>query len=365
MAVNLVGEFRVSIFAQFLDETAAAPLYDRLAGAFLRTALHSKALTLFSLLFGVSMAILYERLSATGRPRYWLSRRLAALLAFGLVHFVFIWNGDILTEYAVAGFLVLPLLAGNTRVLALATAVAFLVFMAMPFPPIPSLWPSLDLLREHATEAARVYGGGSYADIWRFGLHEFPMIVSLHAYVFARTVALFLIGAIAWRVGLLDGSAASRRLLSGIAVAGCVVGGVLTLADQAGLKLVIDALGPFGYAVQKLTPVMLAFGYGAAIVAYVQSRERGFLASCLAPIGRTAFTNYILQSVIFALIFFGYGLGLFGRLGAFVTLMFGIAVFALQCAFSALWLRRYRYGPLEWLWRALMYGRAPRMRLGA
>ena len=75
--------------------------------------------------------------------------------------------------------------------------------------------------------------------------------------------------------------------------------------------------------------------------------------------GRMAFTNYILQSVIFSLIFFGYGLGLFGKLGAFVTLLLGIGVFAAQCAFSALWLRRYRYGPLEWLWRALMYGRTP------
>ena len=80
-----------------------------------------------------------------------------------------------------------------------------------------------------------------------------------------------------------------------------------------------------------------------------------------APLGRMAFTNYLAQSVILGWIFYGYGLGLFGRLGVANALTIGIAVYAGQVVFSAWWLRRYRYGPVEWLWRTLMYGSAQPM----
>ena len=69
-----------------------------------------------------------------------------------------------------------------------------------------------------------------------------------------------------------------------------------------------------------------------------------------------AFTNYLLQSVIFSWVFFGYGLGYFGQLGAAETLFFGIVVYGSQIALSSMWLRRYRFGPIEWVWRTLMYG---------
>jgi uncharacterized protein len=76
-----------------------------------------------------------------------------------------------------------------------------------------------------------------------------------------------------------------------------------------------------------------------------------------------AFTNYLMQSLIFGWIFYGYGLGLFGRLGVASALAIGIAVYTGQVFFSAWWLRRYRYGPVEWLWRTLMYGAAQPMLL--
>jgi len=82
-----------------------------------------------------------------------------------------------------------------------------------------------------------------------------------------------------------------------------------------------------------------------------------------APLGRMAFTNYVSQSVIFGWVFYGYGLGLFGQLGAATALSFGIVVYAAQAIFSKWWLRHHRFGPLEWLWRTLMYGDPQPMRL--
>ena len=361
MAVNLVEAFRVSLFQQFGAGEAAQPVYDKLAGAFVHVALHMKAFALFSFLFGVSLAILYDRLSGSGRPLYWLSRRLAALLVFGLVHLLLIWNGDILTEYALAGFVVLPLLAMSNRALGLAAIVSLLAFIALPALPLLE-WPDADFFSAHAAQANHVYATGSFSDIWRFSLSELPLIALLHAYVFPRTIALFLIGALAWRAGVFRGSTEDRERLFWVAVGGCAIGGFLTLTEYGGVRQTLNGLGMFRNALPSMAPVILALGYGAAIIAFMQSRTRPSVLRAFAPLGRMAFTNYILQSLVFAFVFFGYGLGYFGQLGPFVTLALGTALFALQCWASALWLRYYRFGPLEWLWRTLMYGRVQPMR---
>lgn len=124
-------------------------------------------------------------------------------------------------------------------------------------------------------------------------------------------------------------------------------------------------LGPFGGALANLATVVLAMGYGALVLALVQHPVAGHVLKTFAPLGRMAFSNYIMQSVIFGFIFFGYGLGYFGRLGAADALLIGIAVYAAQLLFSNWWLTRLRFGPLEWLWRSLMYGVRQPMRKAA
>src|SRR4051794_33770234 len=98
LIVNLITGFRVSIFQQFLDASSEESSVDALVDRILSVGFEGKALCLFSLLFGVGLAIQYDRLSRRGSPLYWLSPRLLVLLGFGLVHLFLIWNGDILTE---------------------------------------------------------------------------------------------------------------------------------------------------------------------------------------------------------------------------------------------------------------------------
>ena len=112
-----------------------------------------------------------------------------------------------------------------------------------------------------------------------------------------------------------------------------------------------------------LGAILLALGYGAAIIGIANLASGKKLLGWAAPLGRMAFTNYLAQSLIFGWIFYGYGLGLFGRLGVTSALAIGVAVYIGQVFFSAWWLRRYRYGPVEWLWRTLMYGVAQPMRV--
>jgi uncharacterized protein len=126
LAINLVTEFRVSIFEQFLPSSSISPPLDHAVEKFLLAAFHMKAFALFSLLFGAGLAIQFERLAGNRGRALLLVRRLTVLLTIGVTHLFLIWNGDILTEYAVAGFVTLPLLFGSRRLLTLAALTSFL-----------------------------------------------------------------------------------------------------------------------------------------------------------------------------------------------------------------------------------------------
>jgi uncharacterized protein len=342
VAINVVTEFRVSIFELFLSHTRPASPIDNAVEIILTLAVEMKALALFSLLFGAGLAIQFERLANSERRTSLLVRRLAVLLVFGLIHLCLIWNGDILTEYALAGLIVLPFLFGPRWLLAVAALVFLVLYLAMQAVPPPGLFPATATIRQHVADATRIYAAGGFLDVLAFRLGELPLFAPLHAFIFPRTIGLFLIGALAWRAGILQSP--PRRLLSiGIPCTG--LGAALILAGA-------DALGA----------ILLALGYGAAILGIAHFASGKKLLGWAAPLGRMAFTNYLAQSLIFGWIFYGYGLGLFGRLGVTTALAIGLVVYIGQVFFSAWWLRRYRYGPVEWLWRTLMYGAAQPMR---
>jgi uncharacterized protein len=120
-----------------------------------------------------------------------------------------------------------------------------------------------------------------------------------------------------------------------------------------------------GKLATPLGTVLLGIGYGALILAIANLASGKALLGWAAPLGRMAFTNYLAQSLIFGWIFYGYGLGLFGSIGAAQALAIGLAVYLAQVFFSVWWLGRYRYGPVEWLWRTLMYGTLQPMSLAS
>jgi uncharacterized protein len=342
LAINVVTEFRVSIFEQFLARKPPASPLDDAIETILTQAVELKALALFSLLFGAGLAIQFERLANSERRTMLLVRRLIVLLAFGIIHLCLIWNGDILTEYALAGLIVLPFLFGPRRLLAFAALGFLALYLAMQAFPPAGLFPDMAAIRQNVADANRIYATGGVFDVLAFRLREIPLIVPLHAFIFPRTIGLFLLGAFAWRTGILQNN--PRRLLSiGIPCIG--LGAALILAGA-------EALGT----------ILLALGYATAIIGVAKLDSGKVLLGWAAPLGRMAFTNYLAQSLIFGWIFYGYGLGLFGRLSVVGALAIGLAVYAGQVVFSAWWLRRYRYGPVEWLWRTLMYGAAQPMR---
>jgi uncharacterized protein len=174
-----------------------------------------------------------------------------------------------------------------------------------------------------------------------FRLREIPLILPLHFHIFPRTIGLFLFGAFVWRSGTLG---KPHQVLLFSTAAGCIgLGGFLILLGSSGSVGVMS----IGKLAPPLGTIVLALGYGAIIIAMADLPSGKALLGWAAPLGRMTFTNYLAQSLIFGWIFYGYGLGLFGSIGAAKALVIGLAVYIAQVFFSVWWLSRYRYGPVE------------------
>jgi uncharacterized protein len=272
MAINVTTEFRVSIFEQFLHERIDGGWLDRTLHSFLMIGIDLKAFALFSLLFGVGLAIQYDHLSAHPQRIILLIRRLAFLMLVGAFHLLLIWNGDILFEYAIAGFTMVPLLFGPSRLPAAVGLALLILFIASPFLPPIATMPTRSWMTQTVAEATRVYGSGGFTNVLDFRIRELPGFLPLHLFIFPRTVALMLIGAAVWRAGLFQmGSRASRHLPMAAAIGtgcGAALGtfhavGFLHMGWQGQLSL------------ERLTTVLLAFGYGAVITGYLTRQELG------------------------------------------------------------------------------------------
>jgi uncharacterized protein len=247
----------------------------------------------------------------------------------------------------------------------LAAAGLLLFYVAIPFVPLGVPWPPIDVLQQHVANANHIYAAGSYGEILRFSWHELTYVLPLHEFVFPRTLGLFCVGMLAWRTGMLRHPDGHKRLLVVLAAFGLISGLLLSLPALMEGEAWLNVPPAIAPCLSNAAGIFLGLGYGAAIISLAEfTRARGILG-LFAPAGRMAFTNYLSQSVIFCWIFFGYGLGYFGHLGLFDTLVFGAAFYACQMALSTWWLRRFRFGPVEWLWRTLMYGRWQPMIVGA
>jgi uncharacterized protein len=154
---------------------------------------------------------------------------------------------------------------------------------------------------------------------------------------------------LAWRSGVFSRPAEHKAKILGL---GCLLGAVgvaITFGSESG-------------PLSNLTPVCLSLAFAGIVLYAVEfTPARGFLRLFTA-IGRMAFTNYIAQSLIFGFLFFGYGLGQFGGLRPAPVFALGIAVYLAQVYLSKVWLGHYRFGPIEWCWRTLMYGRLQPMK---
>lgn len=358
LLVNLWVGFRVSLFQQILSLHTHAGWANHATDIVLAWVFEFKAFTLFSFLFGMGVGLQAERAATQrhGAARF-LARRFMVLLVIGLCHMLLIWNGDILTLYAVCGLLLIPFLALPSRWLAVTGLVAILLSPYLPF--IDSLFPNEAALRAQAELATRVYAHGSWLEIAALRCNEaWHFIAPLLISALPRTFGLMLLGIAAWRGRLLQRPAARRRLLLCILVIAGSLGALATTLELWAKETRQPPPGALNW-LYSYAVVLLAFAYAAGLLLCFSATPPGrfeWLTRLFAAAGRMTLSNYLAQSVIFSLLFYGFGFGLFGKLGSAVAALLGLAVFIAQLVASDWWLRRFRFGPAEWLWRSLTYG---------
>ena len=336
-----------------------------------------KFYTLFSFLFGFGLAMQMERARVRGVrfvPLY--VRRLLVLLIIGAAHALLLWIGDILVTYAVLGFVLLLFRNRRPRtVLTAAGACLLLAVVVNAAPAAVALYadraaatePSdvdqtdatLELLAQQAT---RVYTQGSFAEIVRQRLRDLRFLYSFEILVVFGVLTMFLLGLYAGRRGLFHDVGAHRALIrqalwwgGGIGLAGNLAF-AMTATHESSLADLISAIG-FEVGAPALS---VAYMSGLTLLTQ-QAAWRARLAP-LAAVGRMALSNYLFQSVICTTIFYGYGLGLFGKVGPAAGATLAVAIYAVQIPLSGWWLRRFQFGPVEWLWRSLTYLRIQPMR---
>jgi uncharacterized protein len=334
----------------------------------------TKFITAFSLLFGAGLALMHERADAAGAPfvrRY--ARRLGVLLAFGVLHGTLVWSGDILSSYALLGFVAILFRRCKVRTLLVWTGILFALGL-LAFTALGALDPA-DLVEPKADESGRVMTfdertarrEAKVAEIYASG--DFLRMAEDRAGMFAqnvfgllvlfgtRTLAMFLLGIALVRTGLLTRPTEHRVLLRRFVVLGFGIGVPLEIVSvMAGLRDESGWSGAVQFATLYLGGFALAFAYLGVIARWCASALWPGLRARLAAVGRMALTSYLTHSVVTAVVF-NY-LGQFDRWNRPALLALVLAIFAFQLAVSSWWLARFRFGPVEWLWRRLTYGRA-------
>ena len=354
---------------------------DSVAFFFISIFISGKAIRTFSFLFGLGFALQMMRAEAQGRNiGFVYSRRLIVLLTFGIIHAVVFWYGDILTTYALLGFgLLLFRRAGQRTVLVWAAVVIFVVPIATSSVPLirsmvaaPASVPA-SATREAAQNRQRTMLA-LFASAEPVRIIEGNLLMLRRMYLTPQVInvvdlfGFFLLGLFAGRARVFENPMAYRRQLLRVVVCGFPIGLIAALA-QGALRMrfggpAAAALPWFPLAMSATTVIgttPFALAYIAAATLLLEHRRWKTVLGIFAPVGRLALTNYLAQTLICLAIY--YVGGLFGSFRPALGLLIAVIIFVTQIAFSTLWLRRYRFGPVEWLWRSLTYGHMQPMRI--
>lgn len=345
---------------------------------------------LFSMLFGASMLLMYQRGVAAGEDADAMHRRrMAWLLAFGLIHYYLIWDGDILALYALCGLVGLAMVHLDARTLirlaVLLSIAAMTLYVALA-------------LSMYATERDGLAAGASAADIADYRSLMRDLGGPGSAATLAREIALFgggYGGIVAHRIGPDWSGPLEVTFVYGLETLGLMALGMAFLRNgflagewtrsayarfasvcyaigvpplillafwcwRAGFEPVTVAGSTIAWSMPFRFAVML--GHAALIILLIKRWADTAPVARIEAVGRTAFSNYLGTSIVMTLVFYGYGLGLFGQLSRWQAYLACLPAWAAMLCWSKPWLESYRYGPLEWLWRSLSRGRLEKMR---
>ena len=339
----------------------------------------SKMRGMFSMLFGASTLLVIQSAEASGRsPAESHYSRMIWLAIFGLVHFYFIWFGDILFLYAVCGLLLFAFRHLSVKALLIWAIVFFIIgigFLAMGWamfalgeagklPPeaMAQMQPELDKMNADMGPGAASYAKevalhlGSYGSIVSEKLGEKAGEPFIQALMFLwETLGLMLVGMALFKSQMLTGEWEPARYRKW-ALRGFLIG-IPPLVGLARYQYAsgFSAVSTFGASLSLSVPfdVAMTIGWAALIMLLIKTAASDAVRARLAATGRMAFTNYLMTSIVMTTIFYGYGLGLFGSVGRTALYLFCFGMWGAMLLWSKPWLERFNYGPFEWIWRSL------------
>jgi len=357
---------------------------DTVAEAIIFILVRGKGFALFSFLFGVSLALQMDRAREREAPGQFYPRfvwRLVLLFGIGFAHSL-LYRGDILTIYALLGLPLLLMSRAPGRWLLIGAAVLFLgaprIFVAATQPPMTKaeLGAKEAAMEGQAVRHWEAVTDGRVLDMVRLNLtdslglrNEFQFGAIGRGY---QTLGYFMLGLWAGRRRLFELVDENLKLFRrifrwgvgvtvGLPVLGIGLAAVAWLASGGGggraeTQRVVDPTNwafVAGITVYDLWNLAMTLAIVAGFVLLFRRQQWQPRLLRLAPVGKLALSNYLLQTVVGTFIFYGFGLGLLGRVGSSVTMIVALALFAVQTVVSRWWQGRFRYGPVEWLWRSL------------
>ena len=353
---------------------------------------------LFSILFGAGVVLFTTGVAAKSAGVHY--KRNIWLLAFGLIDaYLLLWSGDILINYALAGMLLYFVRNTSAKRLLITAGVLIslmsLMHLATAFGLGQAREAALQLEQSPSSVVAENSELVELADSWREFAADFQpsaeeqqaelaarresyssafswnaeytnqmLLFVLPLYLFWDALALMLIGMGLYKLGVLQGDRSrafyQRLMLGGFAIGLLVNGFEVWRAQQSDFALLsVFAQGQVTYHVGRLG---MALGYLGLLVLLVKSDVWQMARKLLANVGRMALTNYLSHSLICLMLFTGAGFALVGHMSRLQLYGVVLSIWLFQLWFSTWWLARYRYGPLEWLWRGLTYGQWPTIR---
>jgi uncharacterized protein len=372
----LFGVLLVNMYNFGADSIAWNSPADQVAFAIKRVFFESKSWTLFSMLFGFGFAVQLQRAEVRGLrilPAY--LRRLAVLFAIGAAH-ALLFDGDILMLYAELGLGLLVLRHFPTR------GLFFLIIGLMLVFPLSRLdlagdrsagMNEIESVAEARAELAwakrhDVYATGSLAEVAADNASAIPALpledIDTPESGLA-VLAMFLIGFAVGRFGILGDISGHAAAIARVRFWGLVFGfGAMVaervLAITAGYAVFEPSQS--GPAIQFTGDILFAFGitalalgYAATIVLAAQTPRGRAALTPLAGVDRLALTVYLTQTLMFTTLFYGYGFGQAFRLGPAAVTAWAVVIFCVQLVVCQWWLKRFRFGPVEWMWRSLTY----------
>jgi len=331
----------------------------------------SKFMTIFSLLFGAGVVLMASRREASGRPTAGVHyRRMFWLIVFGLLHGLFLWYGDILYAYGICGLVVYLfrrrsskfLLVAGFLVVAVASLLTMFWQVTLPYWPPEAVdqvevewWmPPPDTVQ---SELDAYRGSWSEQQPQRASRAIFMQTNHFLTETMWRAGGLMLIGMALFKLGVF-GAERSRRFYLRMTSLGfglglpIVVYGVLYCNDSGwDVRSAFFGGSQFNY----WGSLLFAAGWIGLVMLACQTGSARLVTLRLAAVGQMALSCYLLQTIICTFIFYGHGLGLYGSVSRVGQALIMLAVWAVLLVFCPFWLKRFRFGPFEWLWRSLTY----------